>query len=866
MSEISITYGTALFTGIGPIPLVSVENQQIYKNGEMYTINKVTLTGRIQRTSCNESGFSDPYDKVKLLISRLHRQFRQLSVTETIEYTTTSLYSWNYALVRSINIDDNKWYDWIPYSIEFECYKDGYFNSNGIIDPSREISVENNPDGTLNLTISCSCKGINNLSQAFVNARQFAYDNSAFLQSDLDNLYWTSSILKTATPYLVSEQETFNRINGEVTVVRSYALQDPSLGFTRGVLKFTREANTSDSGETTVTINGSHQGSFRDETTLNAIADDIKGKDWLSIAKGVYATSSDDGFSDPTQEIKNLLYDKVASNSTKNIWSTYDTSTLTFVRNPDCWTKNLDLSGLIIAGTEPSYEGKKLGVAISPRHYLFAWHFKPPLATFTASISGTTMTVTSIASGYVGVNQELTATLITAGTKIVNQLTGTAGSTGTYTVSASQTRASQTIKGNQRFYFLGNDGSLVSRLVTDYLNTFDVGIGLLDSDLPSTVSFLKVLPPNQTLYINLLGKSVFVRDKISSSNVVHKSVVRKMGAESFIPSYDVTYIGQDPDEPMYSFFEDGENGDSDSTVMAILDKKVVLLGYMFGLGEMRNINYDIDSINSMMSTLGGGYSLTYAYPDRYTNLFSSPTNFSLNRDLSNNSVSFSIEFSNKKFSDVYLIDETKITVDNETSTKCAEVSVSIRSELKNQAARWDKVYNYYNSFDFVAYVESKWVKYGNTEKLNYNTKDSSFSENRFQGVIDVGAKFCVGIGQDCGCLQDMKYSYSFTPSLKEYKVGIPINGRGCHYIEDLLVYKRASFSIKGSLIQPICCSYEKTIFELRSRINQISNSLFFGQDKILDSSETSKTEPAGGISFDFSWSAKKDPIIPEYLL
>jgi len=64
---------------------------------------------------------------------------------------------------------------------------------------------------------------------------------------------------------------------------------------------------------------------------------------------------------------------------------------------------------------------------------------------YTASISGTTMTVTAIASGYIAVGDVLTGTGVTAGATITALGTGSGG-TGTYTVSISQTAASTTIK------------------------------------------------------------------------------------------------------------------------------------------------------------------------------------------------------------------------------------------------------------------------------------------------------------------------------------------------------------------------------------------------------------------------------------
>ncbi|VWC14106.1 Tail fiber protein [Burkholderia lata] len=65
-------------------------------------------------------------------------------------------------------------------------------------------------------------------------------------------------------------------------------------------------------------------------------------------------------------------------------------------------------------------------------------------ASFTGSISGTTLTVTAVASGAVQVGQILSGTGVTSGTQILALGTGTGG-TGTYTISTSQTASSTTI-------------------------------------------------------------------------------------------------------------------------------------------------------------------------------------------------------------------------------------------------------------------------------------------------------------------------------------------------------------------------------------------------------------------------------------
>lgn len=74
------------------------------------------------------------------------------------------------------------------------------------------------------------------------------------------------------------------------------------------------------------------------------------------------------------------------------------------------------------------------------------------VAQCTASISGTTMTVTAMATisgdsipGYLFKGQTLSGSGVTSGQKILAQLTGTTGSVGTYQVSISQTAASTTV-------------------------------------------------------------------------------------------------------------------------------------------------------------------------------------------------------------------------------------------------------------------------------------------------------------------------------------------------------------------------------------------------------------------------------------
>jgi len=104
-----------------------------------------------------------------------------------------------------------------------------------------------------------------------------------------------------------------------------------------------------------------------------------------------------------------------------------------------------------------------------------------PDSSFTASISGTTMTVTAIGSGALSIEQVLSGSGVTVGTTITAFGTGTGG-TGTYLVSASQTVGSTAMTGrgasvtvpNGKTAFIYSDGTDV-KYAFDQVGALAVG-------------------------------------------------------------------------------------------------------------------------------------------------------------------------------------------------------------------------------------------------------------------------------------------------------------------------------------------------------------------------------------------------------
>jgi hypothetical protein len=139
---------------------------------------------------------------------------------------------------------------------------------------------------------------------------------------------------------------------------------------------------------------------------------------------------------------------------------------------------------------------------------------------FTGSISGTTLTVTAVASGNIGIGSVISGTGVTVGTSITAVITGTGG-VGTYTVSASQTVASTTITGtivatNIQAYYqkpLSIDSAYV-RIATSQAGTpilnggIDYPVAVLNLDNYNSIG-LKTLngPWPKALYFNAGAES-----------------------------------------------------------------------------------------------------------------------------------------------------------------------------------------------------------------------------------------------------------------------------------------------------------------------------------------------------------------------
>jgi len=241
------------------------------------------------------------------------------------------------------------------------------------------------------------------------------------------------------------------------------------------------------------------------------------------------------------------------------LYSTENHDEQKYVRNPDCWVADIDLTSIPVASSE-TYDGISHfcygGTLVTPRHALLANHFQ------------------------LGVGA--TVRWVTTNNTVVER-----------TISA-----------------------------TARVSTTDIFVVKLDSDVPETISPAKILPAyyegsylfnadDPCLTISLRYGSLYPNNTgyqpDGSYNNRQKAGVANIG----------TYIGgfltlSQPILPRLQFYEYLIAGDSGKPCFLVVNGELTLLGVWLGgmEGSCNLVPYYKNQINATLAALGGGYNLT----------------------------------------------------------------------------------------------------------------------------------------------------------------------------------------------------------------------------------------------------------------
>jgi hypothetical protein len=168
------------------------------------------------------------------------------------------------------------------------------------------------------------------------------------------------------------------------------------------------------------------------------------------------------------------------------------------------------------------------------------------------------------------------------------------------------------IRNGKKLIFVDmNNNVYVRTLSTSSPTATDVRVGLLDSDLPSSVSFCQVATYDLVQYLDSIP--IFTSD-IDRNALVRQFANGGTNGFSFPSAYYYTYWNSQ----RLKFYEDTIGGESNNPAAIVYKNKMILLFMLYQAGTIGgypfisgiNISTQISSINSVMATLGGGYSLS----------------------------------------------------------------------------------------------------------------------------------------------------------------------------------------------------------------------------------------------------------------
>ena len=229
----------------------------------------------------------------------------------------------------------------------------------------------------------------------------------------------------------------------------------------------------------------------------------------------------------------------------KKIFSKQDHTHRLYVRNNKCWAYPLDLTS--ISPWNSVGHNRRAGVLISPRHALWARHY----------------------------NMRVNTTL----------------------------------------RFVDKHNNVVDRKIVKerslptnghaFLSGYDLVVGMLDRDVPSSISFAKVFPKNLTT----IRPPTNLRVPVFDTDFEEKALVADLSYESgTMVSLKAPLHGSF----RYQMYERKIVGDSGNPVFMVIDNQLVLM-FVFtygGAGAGTSISHHYDDINKIMRDLGSHYQLT----------------------------------------------------------------------------------------------------------------------------------------------------------------------------------------------------------------------------------------------------------------
>jgi hypothetical protein len=245
------------------------------------------------------------------------------------------------------------------------------------------------------------------------------------------------------------------------------------------------------------------------------------------------------------REVSDAVDNRIAGlnpSLSKPVYTTQNHTTSTYVRNSGCWVSDLDLTS--ISPWNSTSSNNMAGVLISRRHIIFAAHYQ--------------------------INNGATIRFVDNNNNVITR-------------------------------------TMVNKLTHPNYSPYypDITIGLLDSDVPPSIKFAKILPQNWKNYLPSVSSSFRLPCLVLDQE--EKALISELYFLETSAAFKVP-----TDTVRSSFFENITLGDSGNPAFLIIDGELVIITvWTFGgAGAGTSIVYHKNAINTMMASLAEGYSLT----------------------------------------------------------------------------------------------------------------------------------------------------------------------------------------------------------------------------------------------------------------
>lgn len=264
---------------------------------------------------------------------------------------------------------------------------------------------------------------------------------------------------------------------------------------------------------------------------------DVAGPQGYSASNAIAGTTLDTLFNEMSASFDARLVGAGPASTALPIYSTQDFANKTFVRNPSCWARDLDLTG--ISPWNQAYVNLRAGTLVSPRHIVFAEHF----------------------------------------------------------------RLSTTPGNNDIVFVTDNNVTITRQIISAAYPVSDIGVALLDSDVPPEITHYRVLPQDWRDYLKQTEDLPMLH-----LDQQEKAIVRDM--RNLFPGVANMRHKTPTDATRLMYSEAIIGGDSGNPAFVVIGDEPVLVLTHFGSTLGPFYTHYRDLVNAAMTQLGGGYQLS----------------------------------------------------------------------------------------------------------------------------------------------------------------------------------------------------------------------------------------------------------------